>query len=88
MRPHSAREHAGPCLNDQSRILVGTNRRMIISLMTYRLKHAGEDSPAIESREGAGIVTYERTSVLHMASAQPVRISGDSNLDAPSEPEN
>jgi hypothetical protein len=54
---------------NQSRILAGTNLRKIISRIVYRLKHAGEDSSPTESRESAGMVTYERTSVLHMTSA-------------------
>jgi hypothetical protein len=41
--------------------------------MTYRLKHAGEDKSATESRESAGMVTYERTSVLHRKSAHSPR---------------
>jgi hypothetical protein len=62
------RGHSRPV--DQSRILAGTNLRMIISRMAYLLKHEGEDNSAIESRDSAGMVTYERTSVLLMASAQ------------------
>ena len=41
----------------QSRILAGTNLRMIISRIAYCLKHAGEESSAIESRDIAGMVT-------------------------------
>lgn len=49
------RGHVRPV--DQSRILAGTNLRMIISRMAYLLKHEGEDNSAIESRDSAGMVT-------------------------------
>jgi hypothetical protein len=68
LRPNLDVSTQVPTIN-QSRILAGTNLRTTISRMTYRLKHAGEDKSATESRESAGMVTYERTSVLHIKSA-------------------
>jgi hypothetical protein len=53
---------------------------MIISRMAYLLKHEGEDHSAIESRDSAGMVTYERTSVLLMASAQSRQKFGGEQL--------
>jgi hypothetical protein len=41
----------------QSRILAGTNLRMIVSRMEYSWRYAGEESSATESRDIAGMVT-------------------------------
>jgi len=49
------------------------------------LKHAGEDNSATERREIAGMVTYERTSILHIESAPTPRAGEKDDWDALSE---